>query len=348
MKHLVTILIAFAVVMAACKKDDNPPSVPSLTTTAATNISYNAATTGGVITSNGGAAITESGIVWSKTNNTPTTADSIKTGTTSSGSFTFTLSNLEGTTAYYVRAYAKNSAGTGYGNVVTFSTSIDTTKVTFTYNGSAVTYGVITSPTTGRKWMDRNLGASRAATAYDDYQAYGDLFQWGRPADGHQLITWTNSTTGTAVNGKTATLATSDIPGNNLFITPDVTVKVNGVYIYDWRADQNNNRWAVNSQGPCPAGWHVPTHAEWQAETGLTNATTSFNQLKITLAGYRYGEIDGTGREGVVRRNGILGYYWSSSISPFAGGAYDMDIESGNANDAIDRCFGYSVRCIRN
>ena len=42
------------------------------------------------------------------------------------------------------------------------------------------------SPKTGKTWMDRNLGASRAATSSKDSEAYGDLYQWGRAADGHQ------------------------------------------------------------------------------------------------------------------------------------------------------------------
>jgi hypothetical protein len=39
---------------------------------------------------------------------------------------------------------------------------------------------------TGRVWMDRNLGASRVAQSPDDNLAYGDLYQWGRFADGYQ------------------------------------------------------------------------------------------------------------------------------------------------------------------
>nr|MBS0037248.1 hypothetical protein [Saprospiraceae bacterium] len=44
----------------------------------------------------------------------------------------------------------------------------------------------VTNPITGDIWMDRNLGASQAATASDDENSFGDLFQWGRFADGHQ------------------------------------------------------------------------------------------------------------------------------------------------------------------
>src|SRR6056297_394486 len=46
--------------------------------------------------------------------------------------------------------------------------------------------GDVYNPTTGKIWMDKNLGASQVATASDDEDAYGDLYQWGRAADGHE------------------------------------------------------------------------------------------------------------------------------------------------------------------
>ena len=68
--------------------------------------------------------------------------------------------------------------------------------------------GVVTNPVTGRTWMDRNLGASRVATGSTDAEAYGDLYQWGRAADGHQKR---NSSTNT-------TQSSSDNPGHGNFI----------------------------------------------------------------------------------------------------------------------------------
>ncbi len=324
-------------------------TVPQLTTAAITNLSHNTATSGGTITANGGAAITASGICWSKTNNPPTVTDSKTTGTTASGSFTSVMDNLDASTTYYVRAYATNSAGTGYGNVITFTTTADANTVTFMYNGETVTYGIITSPVTGRKWLDRNLGATRVATSFTDRMAYGHLFQWGRPADGHQVITYSSNTSGSG-GPKTTTLATSDVPGHATFITPDNTQPINGVYVYDWRDDQNTNRWAINNQGSCPSGWHVPTTAEWDAETGITNATTAFSQLKLTAAGYRYGDEDGSGRDGTVRTAGNTGWYWSSSVWPSGAGiSYHMEVASGGSfTDQAGRAYGGSIRCIKN
>ena len=324
-------------------------TAPQLTTAAITNLGFTTATSGGSIISNGGAAITASGICWSTTNNTPTIADSKTTGTTASGSYSAVMNGLDANTNYYVRAYATNSAGTGYGNSIAFSTPANSNQVTFTYNGATVTYGVLTSPVTGRKWLDRNLGASQVATAYDDFKAYGHLFQWGRPVDGHQLVNYTSRSSGSGVNPKTKTLATSDVPGISSFITPDNTVQQNGEWVYDWRSDQNTNRWAINSQGACPSGWHVPSAAEWDAETGITNLATAFSQLKLTAAGYRYGDFDGSGREGTVRNVGAFAYYWSSSVWPSGKGFSSYkDISSNSSNmDLIGRAYGIPVRCIK-
>lgn len=314
--------------MSGCKKSSNP-TIPTLTTNSIGNLSFNTATSGGTITSNGGATIATSGICWSNSNNMPTIGDSLTKGNTSVGSFNATMNNLQSNTTYYVRAYATNSAGTGYGNVVSFSTTVDTTKVTFTYNGQSVTYGVIVSPTTGRKWMDRNLGASRAATYASDSLAYGDLFQWGRLADGHQLRT----------SDTTSVLSTGDVPSNGDFI-----LTVNAGPANDWRSPSNDNLWQGSHgiNNPCPSGWHVPFEAEWAAETGVVDSTSGYSQLMLTTrSGYRWLDGSFSGSSG--------GYYWSSSAVSGTGLAYYFRIKPtlSNATTATQRGIANSVRCIK-
>lgn len=343
-----------------CKKSDSSPAptIPAVTTTPLTNITTSSAVTGGTIVTNGNAAISQSGIVWSKVNTTPTLNDSVNGGTTSSGNFTTNITGLDFNTVYYIRAYATNSVGTGYGNVLTLNTTNDTSKVRFTYNGKEVVYGIIISPTSGKKWLDRNLGAQRVATSFDDYQAYGDLFQWGRPADGHQLFNWTNTTTGTAVNGTTNVLATTDIPGHSSFIlAPD-----NASSLLDWRSDNNQNRWATVPQGPCPAGWHVPTLSEWAAEVsktirngtatsgGMIDRNTAYNLLKLSVAGYRNGLDNSEG--GTLSGVGKDGNYWSSSdkkgLDPFSIGS-ELDFGTNYLQlNSVPKSWGFCVRCILN
>jgi uncharacterized protein (TIGR02145 family) len=106
------------ILTTTCKKKEE---VPVLTTYVVNEITITTATCGGLILSDGGAAITARGVCWS-TGETPTLADSKTTSSTSAASFTCTSTDLTGGTTYYVRAYATNSAGTGYGTAVSFTT----------------------------------------------------------------------------------------------------------------------------------------------------------------------------------------------------------------------------------
>lgn len=96
----------------------NPPTV---NTSSVTNITPSTATSGGTITDTGGADITQRGICWSTSQN-PDINDTCTDEGSGSGSFTSFLSALSSDTRYYVRAYAENSAGIGYGQQETFVT----------------------------------------------------------------------------------------------------------------------------------------------------------------------------------------------------------------------------------
>lgn len=104
----------------SCKKEKTV-YVATLTTTAVTDITSTTATAGGQITANGGGAITASGVVYGTTSG-PTITDSYTTDGTTSGAYTSSLTELTANTTYYVRAYATNSAGTSYGDEVSFTT----------------------------------------------------------------------------------------------------------------------------------------------------------------------------------------------------------------------------------
>jgi hypothetical protein len=156
--------------------------LPELETLPVTNITSTAAQSGGNVTIDGGAAITARGVVWSTSPN-PTISNNqgYTTNGSGTGSFTSNLAGLAAGTPYYVRAYAKNISGTGYGQQESFTTTNGT--------GDNTQVVEVLNPATGKIWMDRNLGAGRAATSSTDAQAYGHLYQWGRAADGHQIKT---------------------------------------------------------------------------------------------------------------------------------------------------------------
>lgn len=101
----------------------SPIYVPTVTTNQVTNITQNSATCGGNVVSNGGATVTARGVCWSNTNSLPTINNSHTTNGSGTGSFTSSITGLSPETTYYVRAYATNSAGTGYGDLRTFTTN---------------------------------------------------------------------------------------------------------------------------------------------------------------------------------------------------------------------------------
>jgi hypothetical protein len=124
------------------------PVVPTLTTAAITVITGNSATGGGNVTVAGGADVTARGVCFGKNHN-PTVSDSKTANGTGTGAFISALSGLKGHTVYYVRAYATNSAGTGYGPEVTFTTLVDlpvvtTTAVTGITKVAAISGGEVT------------------------------------------------------------------------------------------------------------------------------------------------------------------------------------------------------------
>jgi hypothetical protein len=101
---------------------------PTVSTAAISNIATTSASGGGEVTNDGGAAVTARGVCWSTSTN-PTIADIKTANGTGAGVFTSSLSSLTGGTTYYVKAYATNSIGTGYGEEVTFKTTTNTISI---------------------------------------------------------------------------------------------------------------------------------------------------------------------------------------------------------------------------
>jgi uncharacterized protein (TIGR02145 family) len=97
------------------------PTVPVLSTGTISSVSLTSCNSGGNVSNDGGAAVTIRGVCWSTTPN-PTTSDNKSTIDSGIGNFTSILNGLNNNTKYYVRAYAINSAGTGYGNELSFTT----------------------------------------------------------------------------------------------------------------------------------------------------------------------------------------------------------------------------------
>jgi uncharacterized protein (TIGR02145 family) len=98
------------------------PVTPTLSTTTVLGITRTTAISGGEIISDGGAPVTAIGICWSTSEN-PSITGTHSSDPLTDGSYESNIAGLLPNTAYYVQAYATNSAGTAYGNEVSFTTA---------------------------------------------------------------------------------------------------------------------------------------------------------------------------------------------------------------------------------
>ena len=190
--------------------------------------------------------------------------------------------------------------------------------------------------TTGKTWMDRNLSNSEVATSSTDAAAYGNLYQWGRAADGHE----------DRFSATTSTLATTPVPNGGT--TWDGNFITNTVSPYDWLTTQDNTLWqgVSGTNNPCPTGFRLPTDAEWTAEIatwgGSQNAAGAFaSPLKLTVGGYR------SYYDGSFISVGSFGYYWSSTVSGTSARGLFFDSSSASMGSA-SRANGFAVRCVGN
>jgi sugar lactone lactonase YvrE len=129
------LFISFSAILlgTGCKKTKTVTDPPSVTTNdVILDATSTTAQSGATITSIGSSAITANGVCYSTTNQIPTIGDLKTTDPIITYSYTFTsnLTSLTPSTAYYVRAYATNQYGTGYGAVVKFITSGTLSSVT--------------------------------------------------------------------------------------------------------------------------------------------------------------------------------------------------------------------------
>jgi hypothetical protein len=94
---------------------------PELTTGGISSITQTNATCGGTVDTDGGAKITARGVCVD-TSTTPDLGDIVTSDGKGLGSFVSTISGLKPNTKYYIRAYACNKQGTGYGSAMVFTT----------------------------------------------------------------------------------------------------------------------------------------------------------------------------------------------------------------------------------
>ena len=159
-RHLFTLpfrMVFLFLLVVSCSKSDNnnnnkpTATIPVLITANVSAITQSTAQCGGTISSDGGETINTRGVCWSVSQN-PTISDLHTSDGTGAGTFTSQITGLNPATPYYVRAYATNSVGTGYGSTMSFSTTgngqaptVTTSNVSSITNVSASSGGNVTS-----------------------------------------------------------------------------------------------------------------------------------------------------------------------------------------------------------
>ncbi|MDY3521284.1 hypothetical protein PG614_02220 [Riemerella anatipestifer] len=178
----------------------------------------------------------------------------------------------------------------------------------------------------GRTWLNNNLGAEYArigspafnpvqqATSLADKNAYGSHFQWGRDADGHELVAYPTATTGNRVN--------PSIPWYN----------------YDQLQTYTN---------PCPSGYHVPTILEWKAYQDLLTSRNGAgwlaDPLKLTYTGDLIYDDTWSPTPGTDE-----GWYWSSyPLNNISAWSLTFSDNYSTTYSYFDRERGRSLRCVK-
>jgi hypothetical protein len=265
----------------------------------------------------------DSRIVTLYVNGTQVAISSTPFAALNASTFTGVIGNEDEYTNPFYHPFKGNIA-----QVAIYNRALTAVEVLENYNALRPRFGDVTNPTTGKIWMDRNLGATQVASSSTDAAAYGDLYQWGRGADGHQIRT----------SATTSTRSSTDVPGNANFILAGSP--------YDWRSTANNNLWqGVNgTNNPCPSGYRLPTETEWVAERLSwisQNAAGAFaSPLKLPAAGIR------RFNDGGFDLVNTGGRYWSSTVSSPYSRYFYFDSNADMFTDA--RAYGASVRCIKN
>ena len=317
-------LIIFIITILSCSKDKTSIPIPIISTKFVSSITLSSAISGGEI-SNISSEITMKGICWS-TNQAPTTQNNKATDNSSNNSFSLTMSGLISNTVYYVRAFATNSSGTGYGDPISF-----TTKTNYSGQSGTVTDGEgNTYPTIGigsQIWMASNLGTSK----YND----------GTPI---QLVSSNSEWLHTTIE---YCLYNNDIGNKTIYGA-----------LYNWYTiDPSYN----NDKNVCPVGWHIPSKTEFQTLIDYLGPDAA-NKIKESGNSHWFVGNTGTNESGFTAlpggiRNDSNGefqflrddcYLWTSTSSQ-GSDAYRMHINlyTATATFMNSKLNGYSIRCVK-
>ena len=224
------------------------PMLAELNTNSIKDLTSNSVTLGGVITNLGKTAVTARGVCYS-TSTSPTISNSKVMIGSGKGNFEASVTGLSKVTTYYARAYATNSAGTSYGNEISFTTLADLPSISATSAVSAI-YSTIAT-------CGGNVSSAEGAMV----TARG--------------VCWSTTSNPTIADSKT-----SDGAGTGVF-TSAITGLVNGTTYYV-RAYATN---AVGTNYGTEVSFTTLSSAPTSTVTNITSSTASCGGEAISSGG---------------------------------------------------------------
>ena len=307
-------------------------TLPQVNTSSITNLTSSSALVIGEVISEGGDQNTTRGFCYTTTSN-PTISNDTTINGYGHGVYSVILQNMIPLTTYYIRAYAMNSMGTSYGNVLIFTPSPASTS--FTCGTSTVSD------------VDNNT--------YTSVQI------------GYQCLTQSNLKVTRYRNGDAIPTGLSNSAWQNT--TSGAYAIYNNSPVNDFLYGKLYNHYAVtDSRGLCPTGWHVPTDGEWMFLVnnlgGLNVAGGSLKSIAMqpTPGGWSSPNTGATNSSGFTALPGGVrgtnggfglvtdfGYLWSSSVVS-GYNAWNLYLNSVSSNIGrlnFSRAIGFSVRCFR-
>ena len=340
--------ILLVLLTVRCKKEEKEEgALPVMITYEVQQVRRTSAVCGGYVVAVGSGPVTDFGICWDTV--APPVADkNFTTGGEIPFQYHATLHGLKPNTTYYVSAYARNKAGVGYGDEMTFKTAPAAATITFNndlaYDAVSDVDGNVykTIAIGSQTWMAENLRTTRYNDQTEIPLVTGDS-------------AWSSLQT----------------PGycwyeNN----EEVFRNIYGAY-YNW--------FTVNTGKLCPSGWHVPSDGEWKVlemELGMTQEAADLldwrgiEAVKLketgTMNWYPVSHVSGTNTTGFTalpggernlyyttdtyRNEGFVASWWTSTAITGWNGAYYRSIERssyGILRFTYSFTQGLNVRCIK-
>lgn len=354
-----TVMVCMAMALCvSCKKDDNEPgggntggggtqTVATVTTEEVTEITKTTAVCGGEVKSENGWAVTERGVCWGVEPN-PTPSDNCTVDGEGVGKFTSEITGLEPGTKYYVRAYAKNAAGTGFGAERSFTTL---------ENGGGGDGRFSVSSTTTVEFAPGNLYWDGSAFRFEANQwssasawdaNHVSNFFWSKTASVAYVSSYSDS--GASTSDVFFTNATETTANPNFHVSGETAgtwrtlSQTEWNYLLNSRANASSLRAWKELDGGTHKGLVIlpdGTDVSVMSSITKTSALATCGAVFLPAAGFRYGTD--------VSVVGSYGLYWSSTpFEDYEGSAYGMVFNSGLAITDYDyRDGGYAVRLVR-